>query len=195
MLAKTATPGLCNPDDDLPVVDGPADQDAVQRDTRSASQRNHDGLNAALRALLASGTLGQHNGLPATIIVTTTLHDLEAATGTALTGGGTRLTLSDVIRMARHAHHYLALFDNAHAIALYHTKRLASPGQRIVLYANKGAGYALLVHQQVRHAIGAVSSSAVRPGAPVRRVVSRCTGRPSPSCRPPPDAPLAPPPS
>jgi uncharacterized protein DUF222 len=135
VLAKTATPGLCNPDDDLPVVDGPADQDAVRRDTRSSAQRNHDGLNAALRVLLASGKLGQHNGLPATIIVTTTLHDLEAAAGTALTGGGTRLPISDVIRMARHAHHYLALFDNAHAIALYHTKRLASPGQRIVLYA------------------------------------------------------------
>jgi hypothetical protein len=43
--------------------------------------------------------------------------------------------MSDVIRMARHAHHYLAIFDNAKAIALYHTKRLASPGQRIVLYA------------------------------------------------------------
>jgi hypothetical protein len=43
--------------------------------------------------------------------------------------------MSDVIRMARHAHHYLAIFDNAKPIALYHTKRLASPGQRIVLYA------------------------------------------------------------
>jgi Domain of unknown function (DUF222) len=42
---------------------------------------------AALRALLASGKLGQHNGLPASIIVTTTLHDLETAAGTGLTGG------------------------------------------------------------------------------------------------------------
>jgi hypothetical protein len=54
---------------------------------------------------LASGELGQHNGLPTTIIVTTTLHELEAATGKALTGGGTLLPMSDVIRMARHAHH------------------------------------------------------------------------------------------
>ncbi len=135
VLAKTATPGRCNPDDDLPVVDGPPSEEAERRDARSPAQRNHDGLNAVLRALLASGKLGQHNGLPATIIVTTTLHDLEAAAGTALTGGGTRLPISDVIRMARHAHHYLALFDNAQPIALYHTKRLASPGQRIVLYA------------------------------------------------------------
>ncbi|HYB80794.1 MAG TPA: DUF222 domain-containing protein, partial [Mycobacterium sp.] len=86
-------------------------------------------------AILASGKLGQHNGLPATIIVTTTLKDLEAAAGTAITGGGTRLPMPDVIRLARHAHHYLAVFDDATPIALYHTKRLASPGQRIVLYA------------------------------------------------------------
>jgi Domain of unknown function (DUF222) len=106
VLAKTATPGLCNPEDDTPVVNGPPGQESAQRDTRSAAQRNHDGLNAALRAVLASGKLGQHNGLPATIIVTTTLKDLEAAAGTELTGGGTRLPMSDVIRLARHAHHY-----------------------------------------------------------------------------------------
>ena len=43
--------------------------------------------------------------------------------------------MSDVIRMAGHAHHYLAIFDKGRALALYHTKRLASPAQRIVLYA------------------------------------------------------------
>ncbi len=107
----------------------------MQRDTRSAGQRNHDALNAALRALLASGELGQHNGLPASIIVTTTLRELEAAAGKGLTGGGTLLPMSDLIRMASHANHYLAIFDNGKAMALYHTKRLASPGQRIVLYA------------------------------------------------------------
>jgi hypothetical protein len=37
--------------------------------------------------------------------------------------------------VARHAHHYLAIFDRGQALALYHAKRLASPGQRIVLYA------------------------------------------------------------
>ena len=104
-------------------------------DPRSAAQRNHDGLVAALRGVLASGELGQHNGLPASIVVTTTLQELEAAAGRGLTGGGTILPMSDVIRLARHAHHYLAIFDKGKALALYHTKRLASPGQRIVLYA------------------------------------------------------------
>jgi len=135
VLAKTATPGMCNPDDETAVVDGQPDQKTAQGDSRTAAQRNHDGLNAALRALLASGKLGQHNGLPATIVVTTTLADLESTTGKGLTGGGTLLPMSDVIRMGRHAHHYLAIFDKGKALALYHTKRLASPGQRIVLYA------------------------------------------------------------
>jgi Domain of unknown function (DUF222) len=43
--------------------------------------------------------------------------------------------MKDVIRLASHAHHYLAIFDKGRAIGLYHTKRLASPGQRIVLHA------------------------------------------------------------
>jgi Domain of unknown function (DUF222) len=51
--------------------------------------------------------------------------------------------MSDVIRLARHAHHYLAIFDKGCAIGLYHTKRLASPGQRIVLYTNECFGCAL----------------------------------------------------
>ena len=71
--------------------------------------------------------------------MTTTLEDLESAAGQALTSGGALLPMSDVIRLARHAHHYLAIFDKGNAIGLYHTKRLAAPGQRIVLYA-KGSG-------------------------------------------------------
>jgi Domain of unknown function (DUF222) len=135
VFAKLAAPGMCNPADAAPCVDGDPAEAAVAHDTRSAAQRNHDALTAAGRALLASGELGQHNGLPATIIVTTTLRELEAKAGRGLTGGGTLLPMSDVIRLASHAHHYLTIFDNGKAIGLYHTKRLASPGQRIVLYA------------------------------------------------------------
>jgi Domain of unknown function (DUF222) len=133
VLAKLAAPGMCNPEDQTPAVDDPA-SDAL-RDTRTPAQRNHDGLNAALRAVLASGKLGQHNGLPASIVITTTLKDLESTAGHALTSAGTLLPMADVVRLARHAHHYLAIFDKGNAIGLYHTKRLASPGQRIVLYA------------------------------------------------------------
>jgi Domain of unknown function (DUF222) len=122
----------------------PEAQSDLRRTCVPGGPGHHDALNAALRALLASGKLGQHNGLPASIIVTTTLKDLETAAGKGLTGGGTLLPMSDVIRLARHAHHYLAIFDKGKAIGLYHTKRLASPGQRIVLYAHKCANCALL---------------------------------------------------
>jgi Domain of unknown function (DUF222) len=135
VFAKLAAPGMCNPDDEVPCVSGTPSRKAIEQDTRYAAQRNHDALNAAGRALLASGELGQHNGLPASIVVTATLEDLEAGAGRGLTGGGTLLPMSDVIRLASHAHHYLAIFEKGKALALYHTKRLASRAQRIVLHA------------------------------------------------------------
>ncbi|WIM87728.1 HNH endonuclease signature motif containing protein [Candidatus Mycobacterium wuenschmannii] len=135
MFAKLAAPGMCNPDDLEPCVSGTPSEAQIQGDTRSLAQRTHDALVAAGRALLASGDLGQHNGLPTSIIVTTTLQDLEAGAGRGLTAGGTLLPMSDVIRLASHAHHYLAIFHNGKALALYHTKRLATPAQRLVLHA------------------------------------------------------------
>ena len=135
VFAKLAAPGMCNSADDQPCTGGTPSQAAIQGDTRSLGQRNHDAMLAAARALLASGDLGQHNGLPASIIVTTTLQELEKGAGRGLTGGGTLLPMSDVIRLGSHAHHYLAIFDKGKALALYHTNRLASPAQRIVLYA------------------------------------------------------------
>ena len=149
-----------------PCISGTPSHAAIQGDTRSAGQRNHDALLAAARALLASGELGQHNGLPASIIVTTTLQELEAGAGKALTGGGTLLPMSDVIRLGSHAHHYLAIFNHGKALALYHTKRLASPAQRIVLYAkDRGCtfpgctvpGYLCEVHHCNRYATNPVT--------------------------------------
>ncbi|HTM86026.1 MAG TPA: DUF222 domain-containing protein, partial [Mycobacterium sp.] len=135
VFARLAAPGMGNPADETPCTSGTPSQAAIDNDRRSTGQRQHDALTAIGRAALASGDLGQHNGLPATIIISATLKDLEAGTGQAHTGGGTMLPMSDVIRMASHAHHYLRLFDGAKELALFHTKRLASPAQRIVLYA------------------------------------------------------------
>ncbi|UMB70822.1 13E12 repeat family protein [Mycobacterium paraterrae] len=135
VFAKLAAPGMCNPNDAEPCISGTPSQDAIQGDTRGAHQRTHDALLTAGRALLASGDLGQHNGLPTSIIVTTTLQELEAGAGRGLTAGGTLLPMSDVIRLAQHAHHYLAIFERGKALALYHTKRLATPAQRLVLIA------------------------------------------------------------
>src|ERR1700742_1162943 len=135
VFAKLAAPGMCNPDDDQPCISGTPSHAAIQGDTRNAGQRHHDALLAAARALLASGELGQHNGLPASIIVTTTLQELEQGAGRGLTGGGTLLPMSDVIRLGSHAHRNLTIFSHGKALALYHTRRLASPAQRLMLHA------------------------------------------------------------
>nr|WP_156721076.1 HNH endonuclease signature motif containing protein [Mycobacterium sp. Root135] len=137
ILAKYAAPGMCNPEDCEPRTSGTPPQEQIDADDRTVGQRNHDALIAIGRSVLASGELGQHNGLPVTVIVTTTLQDLEAARGSGVTGGGSLLPMADVIRMASHAHHYLAVFDKHTNEALYlgRSKRLASVGQRIMLHA------------------------------------------------------------
>lgn len=159
VLAKLGAPGACNPDDPTPIVDETPDADAVRRDIRTQAQRNHDGLLAGLRGLLASGKLGQHNGLPVSIVVTAELKDVQAAAGKAHTGGGSVIPMTDLLRLASHAHHYLALFDSAKPLALYHTKRVASPAQRIMLYAkDRGCSRpgcdAPAYHSQVHHVRG-----------------------------------------
>jgi hypothetical protein len=97
--------------------------------------------------------------VPVSIIVSTTLQELEAGTGQAVTAGGTLLPMSDVIRLAAHAHHYLAIFDKHTKEALYlgRSKRLAPAGQRIVLHA-------CAWRCGLRPSHGAVASSDLRPG-------------------------------
>src|SRR5258705_6807270 len=46
VFAKWAAPGVCNPDDETPCVDGEPSDEAVHGDMRSQGQRNHDALNA-----------------------------------------------------------------------------------------------------------------------------------------------------
>jgi hypothetical protein len=46
VFAKWAAPGMCNPEDEAPCVDGEPSADAEHGDTRSQGQRNHDALNA-----------------------------------------------------------------------------------------------------------------------------------------------------
>ena len=137
VFAKLAAPGMCNPEDEIPCVEGEPSEEAVHGDARSQSQRNHDALKAMGRSVLASGELGKHNGLPCTIIVSTTLHDLQSAAGVAVTAGGSLLPMRDVIRLASQSHHYLVIYDKHTREELYcgRAKRFATPGQRIVLYA------------------------------------------------------------
>ncbi len=136
-LARFAAPGMCNPDDETPCVDGEPGENIASKDLRGPGQRQHDALNALVRGQLGDPKLGVHNGLPVTVIVSTTLKELTSGTGRAVTGGGTLLPMRDVIRMASHAYHYLAVFDEHQSRPLYlgRTRRVASADQRVVLYA------------------------------------------------------------
>ncbi|WP_374156893.1 HNH endonuclease signature motif containing protein [Mycobacterium sp. G7A2] len=140
IFAKYAAPGMCNPDDPQPCVSGTPSQAQIDNDHRSLAQRQHDALVAVLRIALMSGQLGQLNGLPVSVIIRTTLQDLESRAGIGVTGGGTRLPIAEVIRLAAHAHHSLAVFDKAtgSALALFRARRVASPAQRIMLIARDG---------------------------------------------------------
>jgi uncharacterized protein DUF222 len=135
-VSEAATDG--KPDADAPSADTSSKSGRKTcRDTRSAAQRNHDAFVAVGRRLLESGNFGSHNGLPVTVIVSTTLQELETGAGVAVTGGGSLLPMPDLIRLAANAHHYLYVYDEHTGQSLYlaRTKRLANAAQRIVLHA------------------------------------------------------------
>ena len=162
ILAKEAAPGRNIPDAEL---DGSGDIDTVTyadgsahtsdsttqlqdhdprpeprgADPRTQEQRNHDALEAVAFRALESGELGTHNGLPVTVIVSTTLQELEKGAGVAVTGGGSLLPMRDLIRMAARAHHYLYVYDQHTEQSLYlgRAKRLASAAQRLALHAKE----------------------------------------------------------
>ena len=140
IFAKYAAPGMCNPNDPQPCTSGTPSQAQIDNDHRSLAQRQHDALVAVLRIALMSGQLGQLNGLPVSVIIRTTLQDLESRAGIGVSGGGTRIPIAEVIRLAAHAHHSLAVFDKAtgSALALFRARRVASPAQRIMLIARDG---------------------------------------------------------
>src|SRR6478672_2166349 len=120
-------------------------------DDRSGAQRRHDGIKLALKAGIASGALGAHRGHPVTVIVRTTLAELNQAAhavtnpavpmpAPARTGGDTALPMRDVIRMASDGIHYLAVFDDHSERPLYlgRQNRIATTDQRIICYARDG---------------------------------------------------------
>ena len=126
----------------------PDGSEAGERDERTPAQRCHDALKLGLETAIASGRLGVHRGHPVTVIATTTLAELDRAAqavvdpsvpipSPATTGGGSRLPMPDLIRMAATAIHYLAVFDEHTGRPLYlgRQKRVATADQRLICYA------------------------------------------------------------
>jgi hypothetical protein len=140
IFAKFAAPGMCNPDDPEPCIQGTPSQAQIDNDHRSLAQRQHDAFIVIGRIALMGGDLGTLNGLPVSIIIRTTLQDLESRAGVGVSGGGTIVPIADVIRLAAHANHFLAVFDKAtgSAMDLFRARRVASPAQRIMLIGRDG---------------------------------------------------------
>ncbi|MEE2031480.1 HNH endonuclease signature motif containing protein [Rhodococcus chondri] len=144
ILAKWARPGMNNPDDpdsprgsiDRPELDPMAIEQAAKRDLHAPDQRLHDAFDALCTLALSSGALGQHRGLPVTVIVTMTLEQLETGTGVATTATGGVVPVADALAMAEKIHPLLALFDHTGVpLHLGRGKRLASRDQRLLLTA------------------------------------------------------------
>jgi hypothetical protein len=120
------------------------DNDSDSRDDRTSAQRCHDALKLGLETAIASGGMGVHRGHPVTVVVTTTLAELEHAyngsvpmPAAATTGGGSRLPMRDLIALAGKSIHYLAVFDEHTERPLYlgRQKRIATVDQRLICYA------------------------------------------------------------
>ncbi|MET0898138.1 MAG: DUF222 domain-containing protein [Mycobacterium sp.] len=136
ILEKNGAPGMCNPADETPCVQGEPTEDQKRSDFRPAGKRHHDALMAACRLILSSMPVGTINGLPANIIVTVNLRDLEKCVGHGLTAGGTLMPMADVLKIAAHAHPWLAIFDGQGVpLHLGRARRTASLAQRLMLLA------------------------------------------------------------
>ncbi len=162
ILAKYAAPGMCNPEDPEPCTSGTPSRLRSTMITAAWPNANTTPSIVVGRIALMSGEFGQLNGLPVSIIIRTTLQDLESRAGIGVTGGGTKMPIKDVLRLAGHANLFLAVFDKAtgSAMDLFRARRVASLAQRIMLIGREGA--------------------APNPAAPSARMAARCI-TPSPT--------------
>ncbi|WP_051198532.1 HNH endonuclease signature motif containing protein [Gordonia shandongensis] len=141
MLQSWAAPGMNNPDDPASPTGAVESADpavvaaAAERDDRTPMQRNHDALHALL--ILARQQSPASGSLRSELVVTITDAELAAHAGIALTATGTRIPISELVRLAADATPHLAVFAHTTGEPLYlgRGRRLASRAQRLMLFA------------------------------------------------------------
>lgn len=123
----------------LDPLAAPQPDDEAGRDTRTPTQRLHDALLDAGRRLLRSGELPACGGIPATVIVTMTLDELESRIGLATTSHGGLLSVSDALALAAEADVVpVVLSDSGGVLSHGRARRTASAAQRLALAARDG---------------------------------------------------------
>ncbi|HEY3716653.1 MAG TPA: DUF222 domain-containing protein [Jatrophihabitantaceae bacterium] len=88
----------------LDPLAAPKPSDADGPDVRSPGQRMHDALANAAHRLLASDDLPPSGGMPATVLLTMTLDQLEARTGHVTTAHGGTVSVHEALQAAGEAH-------------------------------------------------------------------------------------------
>src|SRR4029079_5618998 len=105
--------------------------DALGPDVRTPGQRMHDAFEEAGRRLLKAGELPDHAGLPAQLVITLSLADLERRAGRATTHHGGTLTIDQALKLAADGDVLPAILDDAGGILGYgRTRPLASTRPR-----------------------------------------------------------------
>jgi hypothetical protein len=131
-------------DGEPPLPVGTPNPDQLGPDPRSDAQVAHDAFEEAGRRLLNAGGLPEHAGLPATLLITMTLRDLESRAGRATTHTGGSLTIAEALRLAADEGCLPVVLagdpDDPRqpgGAVLHHgrAKRLATAGQRRALFA------------------------------------------------------------
>ncbi|UQE76271.1 HNH endonuclease [Gordonia sp. PP30] len=145
MFSLWAAPGMNNPGDpdspfgsaDQPGLDPAVLAAAAERDDRLLGQRQHDALEAMLDWVNAQASHARPESLRNQVVVTVTDEDLARGAGVAWTTTGTRMPVSDLVKMAADCVPWLAVFSNATGQPLYlgRAHRLASRAQRLALFA------------------------------------------------------------
>lgn len=110
--------------------------DELGPDSRTRWQRAHDAFEEAGRSLLEGGRLPDHAGLPAQLLITMDLRDLESGVGQATTHHGGTLSVQQALRLAAEASVIPVILDQELGLVAHgRGRRLASPIQRKVLFA------------------------------------------------------------
>jgi len=119
----------------LDPLAAPRPSDADGPDVRSPGQRMHDALADAAHKLLASSDLPPSGGVPATVLLTLTLDQLEARTGHVTTAHGGTVSVHEALKEAGETNVIPVVLDSKGILAYGQARRTATTSQRLALAA------------------------------------------------------------